>query len=290
MAANMRKKEELVEIQLTGGKESNRFKTEVIDERMGRQEVRDMALSGAMTGCHVVIAVSKYDPQNQYMLHMNATSNNPAARNLSYSIIPSEFTLYLVAPNSALIEYGVGDIDHFIDKVECNYNVKFDKTFYIKHPGERLYITYKNNGELSFYDDFQAKATTKIDIKHNVIITPEVLKIREIISILLANRVVGLLGVKKNPKHFDSLMNASTLIEIGEIARKAYLKKPRYRDEMIIHPTYELLQELTRFGVEQEKGPNSFGDVIRKLKAQFPDLLKDVDPKVAESYKPPGYY
>ena len=290
MAANMRKKEDLVEIQLIGGKESNQFKTAVIEGRMGRQEVHDKALSGSVMGCHIVIAISKYDPQNQYMFHMNAANHSPAARNLSYSINPSEFTLYLVAPNSALIEYGVGDIDHFIDKIECNYNVKFDKTFYIRHPGERLYITYKKNGDLSFYDDFQAKATAKIDIKHGVIISPEVHKIQEIISILLANRVVGLLGDKKNPKHYDSLMNASTLTEIGEIARKAYLKKTRYRDEMIVHPTYELLQELTHFGDAQEKGPNSFGDVIRKLKTKFPDLLRNVDPKVAESYKPPGYY
>ncbi|KTD48350.1 hypothetical protein [Legionella quateirensis] len=290
MAANMRKKEELVEIHLTGGKEKNRFKTEVVEERMGRQEVRDKALSGAVMGCHVVIAVSKNDPQNQYMFHMNAASNIPTARDLSCSIITSEFSLYLVAPNSALIEYGVGNIDHFIDKVESIYNVKFDKTFHIIHPGERLYITYKKNGELSFYDDFQAKATTKIDLKYGFIISPEVHKIHEIISILLANRVVGMLGVKKNPVHYNSLMKASTLTEIGEISRKAYLNKPRYRDEVIIHPTYELLQELTRFGDAQEKGPNSFNDVIRKLKAKFPDLLKDVDPKVDAGYKPPGYY
>lgn len=281
----------LVEVRLVGGKGSNQLKASVIPEHMGRQEVRNRVQSGAVTGCHVIIAINKHDPNQQYMFHLNVADENPRHQTIGKDIIKDDLTWYLVAPHSSIVEYTAADVYSFTHKVEEHNNVKFDKTFYIIHPGERLYITYNQNGCLSFYDDYQTKAEAKIDINHGLIISPEIYKFREIIHILLAHRGASFLGVKKDPSHYNKLMNASTIQEIGKIARQAYLANPTGRNKSIVHPAYGLLQELTQFGNNQEKSPNSSADVIKKLKATFQELLKDVNVKFEEAEivkKPPS--
>lgn len=276
MAASSNKieKQLLISIKLLGGSEKNKWDKNIKDAIMGKQSVHDTVDSGAMNGCHAIVAISNKE-DIQYMFHLNVFSENKKDKTIPSYIDRSMFTFYLFFTKDSLREYGIADTSEYVKKVETDNGIAFEKSFYIENTGSIVNIEYHKNGNLFFYDDYDAKETAKIDVKCNFIISKEVTKLREVMQILLKNQGVSFFG-NKNTAHYDDLMKAVTTRDIGEIAREAFFTPALLRSAKV-NRVYELLLELTKFGDNRDKGPNGFDDVLRKLKLEFPELQSDAE-------------
>lgn len=253
----------VVNIELTGGRSTNQsHKPDVFQNSvMGQQRVKGVhpVRSGALQGCHVIIAVSRKNPSEQYMFHLNVAAESQDEQEIPEYLNRDKFSFYLIFSQSSLIEYEFAETEDedFVDTILDHNNIsRFTECYKIIHQGERFYVTYEQSGRLAFHDDYMGQSELQIDTLKEVIISPIVSELRSTLE-----RIYDGFGLNINDKTWQSIMRAPTTLEIGELAYEA----SRQNWPPCLSTIYSTLQELTTFGEHREKGPNWVGDVVRKL-------------------------
>ncbi|MBF0315894.1 MAG: hypothetical protein HQK52_20910 [Oligoflexia bacterium] len=158
---------------LKGGKK-HEVPGNYIESIMGEQKLNSSSSkavqSGALMGCHLIIAVNKKNPSEQSMFHLNLWHDK-------YNELPAAFRsgnhyLYLITTDASLIENSKNDIQslaNLLKPVKANdedHSLPFEQVVHVKRgAGERVYFSYDHTGKLSIRDSANGKETFTLNLK-----------------------------------------------------------------------------------------------------------------------------
>ncbi len=206
-----------------GGKYEN--KTKYQKSIMGAQRLKDdiPALSGALFGCLVIIAVHNNNPDEQYLFHLNLHGKHDhiweakTSKNNGSSMISTEdrdnYSFYLIYTKASMKELAFDDDEKFIAQMKIAFGIvvpnkkddfgmnkvipiNFKQTLRVHHFGQRLYISYSRSGILELIDSTSAKTVFELT-----------LPTREVGLVKLKNYLRQLCESTAEKTHYSAHMN-----------------------------------------------------------------------------------
>ncbi len=200
--------------------------------------------SGSMTGCHLLIAISKKDPHGSFILHDNVTRQD-YCQQIKTDYTGDEYDFHLFFTKKSMSETGQTtlSLEEFVSNRQTEYSQAFSTAFYVDDSRlDRVEVKYiPKTGQLIVYGILEFFQKGKLNCTvlefQGKIPLPEIKKDPSLLSLqqYIAEQfkyegyTPAIYAPGKLPSGVEELCNALTLEDMKRIAERKQKEKSSYR-------------------------------------------------------------